>query len=808
MWALLLSRYSGQHEVCFGATVSDRPANLAGVADITGIFLNTLPVRVKVNSEASVVEWLQELQAVQAESRRFGFVSLTQIEALSELPGGDHLFDSIVVFENYPIDDEAAAAHGLAVRELQAIESTNYPLTIVVSPHQRVSVEFGYDAGVFDSAVIERMSGHFRWLLRVLAADPGARCGDLDILTEQQRCQLLVDWNDTDRDAPAATLAELVQAAVARTPAAPAVVFDGGAISFAELESRANRLARLLIAHGAGPERIVALALPRSVEIVVAQLAVAKAGAAFLPIDPAYPAERINFMLTDADPVLILALERLAAQLPLSQLPAIAEATVLVLDDPVTAEAVATMPAGPLTDADRWAPVSIAHPAYVIYTSGSTGRPKGVVISSAGLANFAAAEAEHFNVGPGDRVLQFSSPSFDASILELCMSLPAGAALVVPPPGPLLGEQLAEVLVRHRITHALIPPVALATVPADLAATELAQFATVIVGGEACTAELVASWAPGRRMINAYGPTESTVVATWSRPLAPGGTPPIGAPIPNTRTYVLDGTLRPVPVGVAGELYVTGAGLARGYLRRPGLTATRFVANPFGPAGARMYRTGDRVRWTPDGQLEFLGRADEQVKIRGFRVEPGEIEALLRRHPDVDDAVVLARKDSAGSTQLVGYTVSRAGRAPEPAQLRALLAASLPDYMVPSALLALDEWPLTPNGKLDRNALPAVEATRAVYTEPRTDTERVLAQIWSDVLAVGKVGVEDNFFDLGGDSIRSVLIAMRIKAAFDVILTPRDVLTTRCISALAEVVEDAILSELERIAFGHGNDGM
>jgi amino acid adenylation domain-containing protein len=561
-----------------------------------------------------------------------------------------------------------------------------------------------------------------------------------------------------------------------------------------------------LIAHGAGPERIVALALPRSVDIMIAQLAVSKAGAAFLPIDPAYPRERIGFMLTDACPILVLTLAQLAAGLPLA-----ADATVLVLDDPVTVAAVAAMLAQPPTDADRWAPLSVAHPAYVIYTSGSTGAPKGVVVSSAGLANFAAAEAEHFTVGPGDRVLQFSSPSFDASVLELCMSLPAGAALVVPPPGPLLGEALAEVLARHRVTHALIPPVALATVPVDLAATGLTEFSTVIVGGEACTAELVARWAPGRRMINAYGPTESTVVATWSQALVPGRTPSIGAPIPNTCAYVLDGALRPVPVGIPGELYVAGAGLARGYLRRSGLTAARFVANPYGAPGSRMYRTGDRVRWTPDGELEFLGRADEQVKIRGFRVEPGEIEAVLRRHPHVDDAVVLARRDNSGATQLVGYTVSTADPAPEPAELRGLLADSLPEYMWPSALLVLDEWPLTPNGKLDRKALPdlaAVQPARAEYTAPRTDTEQVLAQIWSDVLGVDKVGVEDNFFDLGGDSVRSMLIIMRIKTAFDVILTPRDVLSTRSISALANVVEDAILSELERIAFGHGNDGI
>ncbi len=802
VWALLLSRYSGERDVCFGATVSDRPANLPGVEDITGIFLNTLPVRAELPDDAGVVEWLQRLQTAQAESRRFGFVPLAQIQSWSELPRGDHLFDSIVVFENYPINDESAAAHGLRIRDLRAVETTNYPLTVVVSARRALSVEFGYDAGAFDTALIERMSAHFLRLLSVLAAGSGLRWGEIDILPSAQRSQMVRDWNDTDRDVPPATVAELVHAAVARTPDAPAVLFDGGVVSFAELEARANRLAWLLIAHGAGPERIVALALPRSVDIVVAQLAVSKAGAAFLPIDPAYPGERIGLMLADAGPVLVLTLEGLSAGLPV-----VADATTLVLDDPITVAAVAAMPARAPTDANRWAPLSVAHPAYVIYTSGSTGRPKGVVVTSAGLAGFAAAEAEHFGVRPGDRVLQFSSPSFDASVLELCMSLPAGAALVVPPPGPLLGEQLAEVLARQRVTHALIPPVALATVPAESAAA-LVEFTTVIVGGEACTAELVARWAPGRRMINAYGPTESTVVATWSQALAPGATPPIGAPIPNTRTYVLDGALRPVPVGIAGELYVAGAGLARGYLQRPGLTAVRFVANPFGPPGARMYRTGDRVRWSAAGELEFLGRADEQVKIRGFRVELGEIEAVLRRHPDVDDALVLAQQDETGPTRLIGYTVSTAQWAPQPGELHKLLAASLPDYMVPAALLALEEWPLTPHGKLDRKALPPPPAVVAggAYTAPRTATERVLAQIWAQVLTLERVGVEDDFFELGGDSLRSLRIIMRIKEAFDVSVTPREVLTARSISVLAELVEDAILRELERVAFGERND--
>jgi amino acid adenylation domain-containing protein len=484
---------------------------------------------------------------------------------------------------------------------------------------------------------------------------------------------------------------------------------------------------------------------------------------------------------------------------------------VLALDGPAMPRALASMPDRAPTDADRRSPLALGHPAYVIYTSGSTGRPKGVVVPHKGLASFSAAEIDRYQVNRGDRVLQFSSPSFDASVLELCMSLPAGAALVVPPPGPLLGDQLAEVLAHAGVTHALIPPAALATLPAEVAETGLPAFRGVIVGGDACTAELVARWAPRRRMINSYGPTEATVVSTWSEPLAPDGRgPSIGRPIWNTRVYVLDGGLRPVPVGAAGELYVAGVGVARGYLRRPGLTAQRFVADPFGPPGSRMYRTGDLVRWSASGELRFLGRADDQVKIRGFRVEPGEIEAVLRRHGRVAEAVVVAREDQPGGKRLVAYTVPSAdgGEPPAPGELRAWLARSLPDYMVPSAFVTLDELPLSPNGKLDRRALPepvGVEPT-AGYVAPRTDTERALAGIWAEALEVERVGVEDDFFSLGGDSLRSLAITSRTRTAFDVSLTPRDVLAARTVAALAELVEEKVLRELERVAFGDAAD--
>ncbi|HZM74979.1 MAG TPA: amino acid adenylation domain-containing protein, partial [Candidatus Limnocylindrales bacterium] len=606
-----------------------------------------------------------------------------------------------------------------------------------------------------------RFTGHLVEVLRAFAADPAALLGGVDILSAAERRQVLHDFNDTARDVPPAGLAALFEAAVDRHPDRPALVFDGGRVSFAGLDRRANQLARALIARGAGPERVVALVLPRSVEIVVAQLAVAKAGAAFLPVDPDYPADRIAFMLSDCRPVLVLTGPEL-----------------MVLE----AEAEG-LPTGRLSDVD----FDLEHPAYVIYTSGSTGRPKGVMVAHRGLASFSAAEIDHYAVGEDDRVLQFSSPSFDASILELCMSLPAGAALVVPPPGPLLGEHLAHVLAGQRVTHALIPPAALATVPHE----GLPRFRGVIVGGEACTAELVRRWAPDRRLINSYGPTECTVVSTWSQPLAADeGTPPIGRPIANTRVFVLDAGLRPVAVGAVGELYVAGIGVARGYLNRAGLTAQRFVANPFGAQfgapGARMYRTGDLVRWRGDGQLEFVGRADHQVKIRGFRIEPGEIEAVLTGHPGIAEAVVVAREDQPGVKRLVAYLVP-VSHAPETAELRELLKATLPDYMVPAAFVILDVLPLSPNGKLDRQALPEPEfaADQTDYVAPRNQAENTLAAIWAEVLGAAQVGVDDDFFTLGGDSILTFQVLSRVRDAFGVELPMRALFEAPTVAALA-----------------------
>ena len=785
-WALALSHHTGRPDVCFGATVSGRPADLAGSDAITGIFINTLPVRLSVPGNEPVLDWLHAGQQAQADARRFDYLSLSDIARCGDLPAGTNPFETIVVFENYPINDEVAAAQGLRLRDLNANETTNYPLSIVVSPHQRLFVEFGYDPVLFDPDTVRRLADHLTGILRAFVDQPSALLGALDPVGDAERARIAA-WNATEQEVDALTLPALFQAQARRTPELAAVRWPGGELSYRQLNERANQLAHQLIGLGAGPGAIVALALPRSPEIALAALAVGKAGAAFLPIDPAYPAERIAFMLTDSAPLLTITSpgSQIGGQRLELDLAGLRGPT----SDPV--------------DADRTSPLRLAHPAYVVYTSGSTGTPKGVVVPHTGIANFARAQIEHLAVSPGDRVLQFASPSFDASVLELLLALPSGATLVSPPIGPLLGEQLVGVLAEEGITHALIPPAALGTIPADGPA-RLPHFRHLVVGGDACTEELVTRWAPGRTMVNAYGPTETTVVATWSEPLAPAGVPPtIGGPIANTRVHLLDVQHRPVPIGVLGELYVSSPGLAQGYLNQPGLTADRFVPDPFGPPGTRLYRTGDLARWDERGQLHYAGRTDHQVKIRGHRIEPGEIETALRAHPQVRQAVVVPHTDAQGQRRLVGYMVC----AEEPAEgeLAAFLRRSLPEHLVPSTIMTIDALPLSPNGKLDRDALPEpVHATTAAPTPPSTDTERALAGIWADVLGVRTVGVHDNFFQLGGDSVRSVLITARAKTAFDVTITPKDVLTAGTISALADVVEEQILRELEQLAADEG----
>lgn len=619
------------------------------------------------------------------------------------------------------------------------------------------------------------------------------------ISSDQQ--QMLAVWNDTAHPVVQACLSTLFETQVHATPEAVAVAFEDTTLTYSRLNTKANQLAHTLIAHGVGPEQIVALALSRSPELVVAILAVLKAGAAYLPLDPDYPLARIGFMLDDARPVLLLTSTQTSGCVPEDSVTGR-----LVLDDPDTVAVLDGCADTDPTDTDRIARLAPQHPAYVIYTSGSTGQPKGVVVCHTGVSSLAAAEIELLEVDVHSRVLQFASPSFDVSFWELCMALLSGGVLVSAPAEQLLpGPALCALVDRQRVTHVTLPPSVLAVLPAE---DGLPPAVTLVAASEACPADLVTAWSPGRRMINAYGPTEITVCATMSHPLSAATQmpPPIGRPIADKKVYVLDAGLRLVPPGVAGELYIAGWGLARGYLRRPGLTAQRFVADPFGASGGRMYRTGDLVRWRADGDLEFIGRADDQVKVRGFRVEPGEIETVLATHPAIAQAVVIARQDRPGGKRLVAYVVA-AGGADDGARrdsLRDYLRQRLPDYMLPSAFVTLDGLPLMPNGKLDRNALPAPDLTPTTPGRgPQSPQEQILCDLFVEVLGLGRVGVEDSFFALGGDSIVSIQLVSRARRA-GVVISPQDVFEHKTVAGLAAVARETSESMLDGSDAGVG----
>ncbi|MGH3802730.1 MAG: amino acid adenylation domain-containing protein, partial [Pseudonocardiaceae bacterium] len=618
--------------------------------------------------------------------------------------------------------------------------------------------------------------------------------GQIDILTAEERHRLLVDYNDTTHPVPATTVPVLFERQVARTPEATAVVFEDTTLTYHQLNTKANQLAHALIARGAGPERIVALALPRSLELMVAILAVVKAGAAYLPLDPDYPPTRIALMLHDAQPLLLLTTTQVDGGLPDTDL----STRVVVVDDPDTVAVLGGRADTDPTDTDRTTPLMPAHPAYVIYTSGSTGQPKGVVVSHWSITNRLAGLQGQFGLVSDDRVLQQASSSFDVSVWEVFWALCEGAAVVlVRPDGHRDPFYLVRLVREQRVTTLESLP---SMLDALLKAAEVtddprwaASLRRAITGGEAVPGDIASRWRDltGVPLHNGYGPTEAAVDVTfWECDGAASAVVPIGRPVWNTRVYVLDRGLCPVPVGVAGELYLAGVQLARGYLGRADLTAERFVACPFGPPGGRMYRTGDLVRWRGDGVLEFVGRVDDQVKIRGFRIELGEIETVLTAHPDVGQAAVIAREDQ-GNKRLVAYVVA-AGAGLRPDSLRAHLGQRLPDYMVPAAFVVLDALPLTPNGKLDRHALPVPEyRSTGTGRAPKTPQERLLCELFTEVLGVAGVGVDDDFFTLGGDSIVSIQLVSRARSV-GVVITPRDVFEYKTVAGLAAVAGDVV----------------
>ncbi|MET7427268.1 amino acid adenylation domain-containing protein [Dactylosporangium sp. NPDC005555] len=758
--AVLLHRLGAGDDIPLGSPVAGRDEEI--LDDLVGFFVNTVVLRTDVSGDPTFRDLVARVRTTDLDAFAHAdlpFERLVEAVNPERTLSRNPLFQVMLSHQHVPA--RTPALPGLRSTPLPIDTGVaQFDLGIVVTEEHGADGMSGiieYATDLFDRGTAARLATWLVRLLDALTAAPDQPIGAAPLLSEVEHRAVLTASHGAPPHATAQTLPAMFEAQAAATPTATALVDGGTTLTYAELNAAANRLARVLVDRGVGPERVVLVLLPRSAGLVVAELAVAKAGGAFLPVEPGQPADRLAAMIDDAAPVLALVRSTSGAEPPVP---------LLAVDVPALT---AHRDAGDLTDADRRAPLRPGHPAYIIFTSGSTGRPKGVVVPHAGLSGLAETFITTFGISGTSRVAQFASPSFDVTIAELVMSLLSGAALVIVPEESRLGPPYAQFLADAGVTHFALPPSALGALPAG----SIPEGVTVVTGADRCPPELVERWARTHTMFNAYGPTEATVNATlWA--CEPGAVR-IGRPDHGRTAHVLDHRLRVVPDGVTGELYLGGAGLARGYLGRPDLTAGRFVADPFGPPGARLYRTGDVVR-RAGGDIEFVGRADNQVKVRGFRIELGEVEAAVRAQPGVE-AVTVGVVDG----RLVAHVVGRA-------DLDALRAV-LPDYMVPAAVVALAELPLTSSGKVDRRRLPAPAFTASGGDEDRaagTPVEQLLRDLFAEILGVPAIGPDDSFFALGGDSIMSIQLVSRARAA-GLRVTPRQVFEAKTPAGLAAV---------------------
>jgi amino acid adenylation domain-containing protein len=783
-WAALLGRYSDQEDVVFGVTVSGRPRDLQGSELMVGPYMNTLPVRGRMFLDKPVLSCLKEFEAWQAALHDFAYESPSQIRAWGDADDGLPLFESRVVFDNHPAESLMSRQYaGISVSDVRDSGQMNLPVTVEARFNPDLALRIVYDRSRFDGGTVGRMLEQVETLLQGMAAQPEQPVLTLPLLSESSLRQMLVEWNDTKTDAPHdKCIHQLFEEQAERTPDTLAVVFEDERLTYRELNSRANQLARYLRKQGVTPGVLVALCVERRAEMVVGIVGVLKAGAAYVPIDPSYPFERISSMLDDAQPPVLLTQELLIEELPSFQ----GRAVFLDADWELIAKESEENFDGGAKAEDL---------AYVIYTSGSTGKPKGVMVPHKGVCNSSDVYARVINLPPGSRMLQIASLAFDMSVFDIVPALISGLTLCLADQDPPLGAELLAVLQQQEIDVISFPPSMLATLPV----VELPKLKFIGVAGEAVSADLVARWAPGRRFYNAFGPAEGSVWVSGAY-LDGSSNPIIGRPIDNIQLYLLDSSWRPVPIGVPGELCIGGIGVTWGYLRQPSVTAEKYIPNPFSDTpGARLYRTGDSAHYLPDGNLEFLGRIDHQVKIRGFRVELGEVEAVLGRHPAVREAVVVAREDTPGDKRLVAYILSHQDQAPRVSELHAYMKKKLPDNMVPSAFVLMDALPLSPNGKVDRRALPAPDLTRPELEEPfvapRSHVEEVLAKIWADVLRVEQVGIHDNFFELGGHSLLATQVVSRVRDTFQVELSLPRFFESPRVATLSKVIEEAQLDK-------------
>ena len=798
-WALLLSRYSGERDVAFGVVVSGRPAELAGVESMVGLFINNLMTRLQVSPQMPVFKWLKEVQEQQVEVRQHEHSPLSLVQKWSEVPSSDRLFESIISFQNFPVSTLERASND--IESIHTIETSAYPLTLVASVGEELIVSVRYDRRFFDAATASRIAGHLQTLLESIVDNPQQTLSQLSLLTAAERELLLTNWNHTPSAiVPQLCIHELFEEQARLTPQAIAAVYGTEQVTYAELNARANRLAHYLRTLKVGAEVTVGLCIGRSVEMLVGLLGILKAGGAYVPLSPQYPLERLMYMLEDAQISVLITEQALLDAVPSYD----GQAVCLDRDAELIGAQPETNPSN-VTTGDNL--------AYIMYTSGSTGRPKGVSVIHKGVVRLVK-ETEYASFNSAEVFLQLAPLSFDASTFEIWGSLLNGARLAIMPPATPSLQEIGEAIKQHGVTTLWLTA-GLFNLMVDERVEDLQPLRQLLAGGDVLSVAHVNKFMAAHgdcRLINGYGPTESTTF-TCCYSMQGGsinGSVPIGYPIAHTEVYILDETQQPVPVGVAGELYIGGDGLARGYVNALEMTAEKFVPHPYSAGvGARLYRTGDLVRYLPDGSIEFLGRRDKQVKVRGFRIELGEIEATLGQHERVREVAVMAREDMAGEgKQLVAYIVPVQAESITAGELRDYMRLLLPDYMIPGVFVLLDKFPLTTNGKIDLKALPQPGEARLepeeAYVAPRNAVEETIVGLWSQLLGVECVGVNDNFFALGGNSIFAIQLTSRLNKSFNLELPLRVIYDRPTLAALAATIvqtqaEQADAAELNRL---------
>ena len=834
-WALLLNRYSSETDIVYGVTVSGRPTKLIGAESMVGLFINTLPVRVNIATENSLLSWLKQLQNQLLEIRQYEYSPLVEIQGWSEVPRDLPLFESIVVFENYPVDSTLQQQGSLTIENVTAFDHTNYPLTVTIIPGEELSISIAYTTSRFDAATVNRMLGHLQTLLKGMVNNPQTNLVDLPLLTAAEQSQLL-KFNQTStavsEDKLQQCIHQLFEAQAIKNPDAVAIVWGESQLTYQELNHKSDQLADYLQQNGVKSEIIVGIycdreAYPkdnRSLEMVIALLAILKAGGAYLPLDTNLPHEAITFRLQDARVPIVLTQKHLQTKIETAVVATENKIHIINLD-------LTSLPSHPVTQSPSHPVPNPNNLAYVIYTSGSTGKPKGVMVNHASLVNAYWAWEAAYQLSSVKNHLQMANFAFDVFTGDLVRALCSGGKLVLCPRDLLLeADKLYQLIQQQQIDCGEFVPVVLRNLMQYLQETQQKLNISLVICGSD-------SWY-GReynhfrkflgkqtRLINSFGVTEATIDSCYfesTTDIAPEQLVPIGKPFANTQLYILDQQKRALPIGVTGELYIGGVGVARGYLNRPELTVEKFICSPpspptlggipilspprLGDLGGRInlktkqistttlvYKTGDKARYLPDGNIEFLGRIDNQVKLRGFRIELGEIEGILSQHPLVKENVVILREDNPGEQKLVGYLVSLVNKPLPLTELRNFLREKLPEYSLPSAFVFLEQLPISANGKIDRKSLPIPTQACNVtnnYTPPNNAIEEILAGIWAKILHLQRVGIHDNFFDLGGHSLLATQVISRIREAFAIELPIRCLFESPSVAQLAQTLNE------------------